>query len=153
MAKRRIDWAAWDTALAPVKDYILWLPNRISQENIDTLFSLLPEEYSDVSYDYDQGDLSKAAATHLFEFLPILPPYDYEIHFKASLARMTLRHRNRISFVFGFDDTCRINNDDRVGNAFMYAGNAKILTGSSGGAHWRAGLEDSVLNKLGKGFL
>lgn len=152
MTARRIDWPAWDVLSAPAMIYVAELPVDISQDNIDVLFNLLPDEYSGVSIDCDNGILSLLAASNLLKFLPIIAPYDYEISFKRSLARLTLRHRNRLTFIFDHDGMCSLNADDRVGNAFLYSGSSgKFLLDDA--EDWRAMLEQSTLNSLGKGFL
>lgn len=152
MAGRRIDWAAWDVSLAPASIYIAELPIDISQDNIDVLCNLLPDDYNDVAVDYDNGILSRLAATNLLSFLPIIAPYDYEIEFKRSIARLTLRHRNRISIIFDHDGMCSVNATDRVGNAYLYAGSSKKFL-LDDNLNWRASLENSVLQSIGKGFL
>lgn len=152
MVGRRIDWAEWDRLLAPAMIYISELPIDISQDNIDVIFSLLPDEYKDVSIDYDNGILSRLAATNLLQFLPIIAPYDYEIAFKRSLARLTLRHRNRISIIFDHDGMCSVSAEDRVRNAFLYAGSSKKFL-LDDNLNWHASLEESVLQSIGKGFL
>lgn len=153
MLTRRIVWPAWDILLAPAMIYVAELPEHITQDNIDVIFSLLPPEYCDVEYSYDNGnDLSLVAASNLLKFLPIIEPYDYEILFKGSSAVLTLRHRSRTSLIFTHDGQCRVSAEDRVGNAFLYAGSSKKFP-LDDDLSWRSSLEASVQTSIGQGFL